>query len=361
MYINSISPVTIRNFIAPVLAAPVKRVASAKKKRKSSKVKTLDESIEDLFSEISTEGSSQLSKIAPELRNDEKYEDVKAPEYDPEDDMSEARFDESKQEPVKDEFNYYSSDIQMLDASSAVRLNMDNSYPLNSTYINNDRFTYFTLIETILISNILFNKFPEGELKFSFGVTKILDNKKSLETQLLISKNEKEIKKYRLVYEIIKSFFSVYDFNTNTKVGELDFILVGKENYVEEVHGRLEGNEIHLDPVWHKNQPDKIKYQTLKIGHRKLDLTATSKKAREGHWSFKGNEQPVPFSVIYNSYETKIDHILTQKSIRTGKSSLEINLKYIDDVFPEPYSGTGVAKIEHNKSISNHGYNINRP
>jgi hypothetical protein len=355
MSINSISPVSLRMFVVPIMQARAKpKTEKTKTVRsgKASKSKSVDESLSKLGSElgVNTANDVELDMEAQTSKQFQKKEETgvlyEDPEYDPEFDMAEARYDEARAKPAKQPFTYNPSAVRAGMMSSVGTSGIKDNYSGLKRVISDDRFTYFTLIEAILIYNILYEQLPEGSLKFSFGTKKVFKAAKSIEVHLAIYKKKEVFKKYKIIYDIERSFFDIFDFLTNQKVGEVDFDLVGQENYVEEATGSIEGKTLNLDPVWDKDNPSCIKYQTLKIGHRILDLTSTSKDSREGQWSFKGLEQPVGYQMIFCAYETKEDHVLTTKRIRIGKSELQLDLRFLDDCFPEPYDGDGVIKFK---------------
>jgi len=258
--------------------------------------------------------------------------------------MAMERFNEGMRSPAEAEFRYTPSRRKASQVKGIADFSVKENAASVNRVIEDDRFSYFTLIEAILIYNILYEKLPKGKLGFSFATKKLLKKENALEGHLVIFKGEKEVKKYRIIYDIKRSFFDIFD-GKNKRIGEIDFELVGEYNNVEEARGKLEGVAINLDPVWDRFNKNRIKYQVLKIGHRKLDLTPRGKGNRYGHWSFQGLEEPVGFEVMFSSFEGMRDHVKTRKKIKIGKSVLEMELRFIDDRFPEPYDGDGVVVV----------------
>jgi hypothetical protein len=348
MYISAIPPMAIRRFVAPIrfVKNNQKTLSVSKSKaRKSTKTKSVESSLDNLVTELSVDGPGDIDLgLASGNSKNEGKDFFADPEYDPEEDMAQARFDESKLEVAKEQFVYRPATMQtQIFTSSAFSIRDEYN---RRRAINDDRFTYFTLLEAILTYNVLFERLPKGRLGFSYGMTKIMKKEYSVEAKLAIFYKEKVIKKYRIVYDIKRFFFDIYNDLDGNKVGEVDFELVGSANIVEEAKGVLEGITINLDPVWDKISENKIKYQVLKIGHRVLDLTSTSKDSRQGSWSFRGTEDPVSYKMIFSAFETKKDHISTTKKIIIGRSEINIKLSFIDDCIPEPYDADGTILIK---------------
>jgi len=347
MKIDGISPIAIRHFVAPLLHAHPPTKSNKTKSKTAPKVKSLNESLTSLESELTTLPVAEPETPLTPPQTHQEQEKIKDPDYDPEFDMAEERFGQSKSKPTKEQFVYQPSQIYASRLAQTQRFRTVDHYMPRKNRLNNDRFTYFTLIETLLIHHVLFNKLPEGKHAISFSIVKIHQNAQQLETTLQITQKKKPICSFKIIYDIKKSLFYIYESTTNKKLGEINFHLVGQENYVELATGHFDGHTISIDPVWDKRDASKIQYQLLKIGHRQLDLTPISKGARVGQWSFQGLEPPIPFQVRFGTYKTKKDHIETRKNIHIGKSKLSLILKFINDKFPEPYKGKGSLSITH--------------
>ena len=399
MRVQAISPRQLSHYVAPIMQSRVTKSSSmktssiTKKAKRKSHSALLDESInnlstqlesvedEPLFNddyygskpEISTaslEASQSLSSVdniqdqqlsqydQANLENDSSlqainsnnsdsdvdsappplYSDV---EIDPEEEMAQARFDQAKMAVPEFELTPFNPSLALnrIEAISGFGIHVDSERRLKPVF--QDKFSYFTLVEALIIYNILFEKLPKKNLSISFGLEKINKRKQTLESSLHIYHRKSSVKQYRIIYDIVKTAYTVFDKATNTIVGEVNFDIDNAHYYLEEAVGKIEGKRLLLDPVWEVNDPSKMRYQILRIGHRKLDLTSVSKKHRKGLWSFKPNEDPVYFDEVIESHEIKKNHIVTKKNIKVGKVQLKLTLKFFDDIFTEPYAVSG--------------------
>lgn len=401
MRVQAISPRQLSHYVAPIMQSRVTKSSSVKKSSVSKKTKRqshsvlVDESInnlstqlevvedESLFNEfhrryepeINT-SSSDKSQLLPTLDIEQGvdksliqntlseaennslsqpsigkkeladvnssepslYSDV---EIDPEEEMAQARFDQAKMAIPEFELTPFNPSLALnrIEAISGFGIHVDSERRLKPVF--QDKFSYFTLVEALIIYNILFEKLPKKNLSISFGLEKINKRKQQLESSLHIYHRKSSVKQYRIIYDIVKTAYTVFDKATNTIVGDVNFDIDNAHYYLEEAIGKIEGKRLLLDPVWEVDDPSKMRYQVLQIGHRKLDLTSVSKKHRKGLWSFKPNEEPIYFDEVIESHETKKNHIVTKKNIKVGKAQLKLTLKFFDDVFTEPYAVSG--------------------
>ncbi|NQY75408.1 MAG: hypothetical protein HRT90_11740 [Candidatus Margulisbacteria bacterium] len=328
MRINSISPYLINRAMNPVIQAQHLQQANKARKTKATKTKKAakNTSIKDSLSNLEEAVSSKG------------FEDVT---YDPQLDMIEARVAAAKKKPIKDPLIYDPYSYSNMTASGIYDYGLRIKVGARNKIIQDDRFTYFTLIESIIMGIILAEKLPSGALTLSLGTKKISQKAQTIESHLGFYKGTRCLLKYCLLYDIAKTTYTLYEFKTKTPIGYLKMTLVGKSCIVEEINGTFEGFDIHIDPVWDKKDKRKINYQTLKIGNRTLDLTSTSKTHRKGMWVGPSHTPPLYFESLFESRKTKKDHIVTEKKITIGKRKLTLTLKFFDDHFPEPYDING--------------------
>ncbi|RAP33446.1 hypothetical protein DID77_03065 [Candidatus Marinamargulisbacteria bacterium SCGC AG-439-L15] len=262
------------------------------------------------------------------------------PDYDPQIDMTEARFKEAYAKIDAHQREYQPNKLSLSKGQHIQKVTKEQAPLLPKNRLSQDKFTYFTLIEALIYHDLLYEEYPHGELSASYATYKINKGTRQLLSELQISKGKTPLKRYRLTYDILSHTYTINELQQKKQVGKVRFSLAGTAYLMEEAKGTLYGKPLVLDPVWKSHQKQIIGYQRLQIGHRTLDLTSPSKYHRKGSWSFKANEHPIRHELTFDSYDVKKNHILTRKKVTMGPHQLSFRLKFLNDCFSEPYAMT---------------------
>ena len=213
------------------------------------------------------------------------------------------------------------------------------SFPGVSSERNEDeRFSYFTLFEAIILSHILYKRLKEGTYHIFLEPLTVDKDKRLYELELSFSLEKEIVMHYHLSYDFNRFQFSIKDILKDENVGNISFKLEDGCQSVLHAKGFFEDLNLDIYPIWKEDGSRKLHVQHLKIGDRQLDLVTTSKSHRKGQWSFKAQEDPFLYDVMVESFRGKKNQVYTQKRSQLGKSKLLTNLFFMDNIFPEPFS-----------------------
>lgn len=283
--------------------------------------------------------AQRMIKTSP-TRTKKRTVDFEDPDYDPEFDLIDARLQATKKKESSPP-PFQSTQPLSLYQAPGIAEPLSGIRPYNGARRVHDKFTYFTLVEALVLDQLLDRPALDGPYTIRFNTKKIIKSKKRLISYLQIASSTNQLCNLQIIYDLTRSRYSIYSVDQHQKIGQVDFDLVGLNTYMEEANGHINGKSICLDPVWDPKRLGIIDYQRLQIGDRSLDLTSTSPDHRTGHWLARGQQSPIPFSVHYQATQTQTDHIMTQKKITVGPHRVRLDLYYFDDIFTEPYLANG--------------------
>ena len=340
----TVSPRQLQQEVLPLLHISAARQAQ-KTTKKSRKRKTLDlkksvDHLTDVLDESDTEAiEAHVKPQTNKPKAETSQENSISPEYDPESSMAEMRFSQAHAHYKKSKLEEKKNIHPIHKSRKVTSMSLEQDKNAKKFRVSDDRFSYFTLIEALILYHILYEKCPMSNVGIKYGTFKLLKKKKELHSVLIFHQKKTVLKKFHIIFHIPTLQYKIIDLIKGQPMGELRYTI--SETMMEEAKGRFDDVTICLDPVWDPSEMFKIRYQDIRIGDYRLDLTAVTRDHRKGRWKGPIQKKSIPFDVIYDSARYHRHHIRTKKQLKVGEIRVSLSLKFFDDAFSEPYSATG--------------------
>ena len=288
----------LRRFIQPGKKSDKHKVAGTKSRLSKTN---------DVTEDVTYSETKSLQNLE---RYQKHYGDV---DYDPEFDMSEARFQEAHKEISQSHFAHnpnppfvhYSNPIQGL------------GIPIDSESfsqpISKERFTFVTFLEGIMVYLFLNKSFEKGLYRFRYSTHTVNTVKKQLDCRLYIFMQNKCLFKLNFRYKIDTATCDVTDMSDNTIMGHCNFDLLSSNFKCEKMSGKIFNNNFCINPIWDPKNPQRLRSQTIQIGSFNCDLTPPSTSYQKGTFRQLNKTTFIPFSITHRSVKSKKDVIMTKK------------------------------------------------